>query len=125
MADRHNVALFVTCLVDLLRPNVARATIKLLESTGCSVAVPRGQTCCGQPAYNSGDRAAARKIARKVIRSFEKFDYVVVPSGSCGAMIHLHYRELFPEGSKLEGAARELAERTYELGQQQYITYLN
>ena len=114
MAERYNVALFVTCLVDLLRPNVARATVKLLESTGCWVAVPRGQTCCGQPAYNSGDRAAARKIARKVIRSFEKFDYVVVPSGSCAAMIKLHYPLLFADDPKLLERANDLAARTFE-----------
>ncbi len=114
MANRHNVALFVTCLVDLLRPNVAHATVKLLESTRCSVSVPRRQTCCGQPAYNSGDRPLARKIARKVIQAFDGYDYVVVPSGSCAAMIKLHYPNLFADQPEMLDRARDLAERTHE-----------
>lgn len=115
-----NVGLFVTCLVDLFRPNIAFAAVKLLEQSGCAVGVPQTQTCCGQPAFNNGNRKEARRVAAKVIREFEGFDYVVVPSGSCGAMIHLHYRDLFPEGSKMAVAARQLAERTYEL-----VTFLD
>ncbi len=113
--DKINVGLFVTCLVDFFRPNIAFAAVKLLEKGGCSVGVPETQTCCGQPAFNNGNRKEARRVAAKVIREFEGFDYVVVPSGSCGAMIHLHYRDLFPKGSRMETKARELAERTYEL----------
>lgn len=120
MKRKLNVGLFVTCLVDFFRPNIAFAAVKLLEKSGYAVSVPETQTCCGQPAFNNGNRKEARRVAAKVIREFEGFDYVVVPSGSCGAMIHLHYRDLFPEGSKLESAARELAERTYEL-----VTFLD
>jgi len=118
--EKLNIGLFVTCLVDVFRPNIAFAAVKLLKKSGCSVSVPPTQTCCGQPAFNNGNRREARRIAAKVIREFEGFDYVVVPSGSCGGMIHLHYRDLFPEGSKLEAAARELADRTYEL-----VTFLD
>jgi L-lactate dehydrogenase complex protein LldE len=88
------VGLFVTCLVDLLRPSVGFAAVKLLEDAGCTVDVPR-QTCCGQPAFNSGDRATTREIAEKVIAEFEPHDYVVVPSGSCAGMLKAHYPELF------------------------------
>ncbi|HSF77689.1 MAG TPA: (Fe-S)-binding protein, partial [Steroidobacteraceae bacterium] len=85
--DSPAVGLFVTCLVDLVRPSVALAAVKLLEQTGCRVEAPLAQTCCGQPAYNSGDRADAKAIAADVIAAFEAFDYVVVPSGSCAGMI--------------------------------------
>src|SRR5690606_31571273 len=90
------VGLFVTCLVDLFRPSIGFAAIKLIEAAGCDVDVPV-QTCCGQPAYNAGDRDDARAIARQVIRAFEPFDFVVAPSGSCGGMLRHHYAELFAE----------------------------
>ena len=77
------VGLFVTCLVDLMRPRIGFAAIKLLETAGCEVIVPANQTSCGQPGYNSGDRATARALARKVLDEFEGCDYVVPPSGSC------------------------------------------
>jgi L-lactate dehydrogenase complex protein LldE len=92
--SRPRVGLFVTCLVDLIRPRIGFAAAKLLEDAGCVVEVPR-QTCCGQPAFNSGDRATARAIAESVIADFEPYDYVVVPSGSCAGMIRAHYPELF------------------------------
>ncbi len=106
------VALFVTCSVDLIRPNVGFAAVKLLEEAGCQVSVPAAQTCCGQPAYNGGDRKNARAIAEQVIEAFAGFDYVVAPSGSCAAMIKVHYPQLLESD-----AARELALRTYELMQ--------
>jgi L-lactate dehydrogenase complex protein LldE len=109
------VALFVTCLVDLFRPSVGFAAVKLLEDAGCRVEVPEAQTCCGQPAYNSGDRADAQALARQVIMAFRGFDYVVAPSGSCGGMIVKHYPELFEPGTADHGAALELAGRTHEL----------
>ena len=96
---RPRVGLFVTCLVDLFRPSVGFATVKLLEDSGCLVEVPASQTCCGQPAFNSGDRKDAADIARAVIRTFSPYDYVVAPSGSCAGMIKTHYRELFAEGT--------------------------
>jgi len=109
------VALFVTCLVDLFRPSVGFATIKLLEQAGCSVEVPRRQTCCGQPAYNSGDRADTKAIARQVIETFEGYDYTVAPSGSCAGMISQHYPALFAEDPDWSGRAQQLADRTHEL----------
>ena len=107
--------LFVTCLVDLFRPAVGFAAIQLIERAGCPVSVPRIQTCCGQPAYNSGDRDNARAIAAQVLDAFEGYDYVVVPSGSCAAMIRHHYPTLFDADSKAAVRAATLAERTYEL----------
>ena len=85
------VALFVTCLADLFRPSVAFASIKLLQQAGCEVTVPLLQTCCGQPAYNSGDYEATVPLARQVITMLEAAEYVVVPSGSCAGMICHHY----------------------------------
>ncbi len=90
------VGLFVTCLVDLMRPSVGFAAVKLLEDAGCKVVVP-AQTCCGQPAYNSGDRADAKAIARQTMRAFAGCDYIVAPSGSCGGMLAKHYPELFAD----------------------------
>jgi len=112
---RPRVGLFVTCLVDLFRPSVGFATVKLLEEAGCMVEVPESQTCCGQPAFNSGDRKDTADIARAVIRAFSSYDYVVAPSGSCAGMIKAHYPELFPKGSPDRQAADALAEKTFEL----------
>jgi L-lactate dehydrogenase complex protein LldE len=114
-APRPQVALFVTCLVDLMRPSVGFAAVKLLEDAGCDVAVPAAQTCCGQPAYNSGDSKDAASIARTVIRAFEGFEYVVAPSGSCVGTISVHYPEMFKDDAKMARRARDLAGRTYEL----------
>ena len=80
--------------MDLIRPAVGFAAVKLLEDAGCTVEVP-AQTCCGQPAFNSGDRATTRAIAEQVIAAFEPYDYVVAPSGSCAGMLKTHYPELF------------------------------
>ena len=109
------VALFVTCLVDLHRPTVGFAAIKLLEDAGCTVVVPAAQTCCGQPAYNSGDRRTAQAIGRQVIDAFEGFDAVVVPSGSCGGMLHHHLPLLFDHDPALKVRAEAVARVTYEL----------
>src|SRR6266404_4559004 len=109
------VALLVTCLVDLFRPSVGFAAVALLEAAGCTVEVPRAQTCCGQPAYNSGDRADAKAIARQVIAAFAGYDYVVAPSGSCAGMVKIHYPELFADEPATLAQAKELAARTWEL----------
>ncbi|WP_158047752.1 (Fe-S)-binding protein [Skermanella pratensis] len=109
------VGLFVTCLVDLFRPTVGFAAVKLLEDAGCSVEVPASQTCCGQPAYNSGARADTKEIARGVIEAFEGFDHVVAPSGSCAGMIKEHYGELFADEPEWAQRAAHLKHRTYEL----------
>jgi len=113
MAPR--VGLFVTCLVDLMRPSIGFAAVKLLEQAGCTVEVPRAQSCCGQPAYNSGNTADTRGIARTVLDAFEGYDYVVAPSGSCAGMIREHYPALFAETPELYARAQHLAKRTHEL----------
>lgn len=109
------VALFVTCLVDLFRPSVGFATVKLLEDAGCIVEVPPAQTCCGQPAWNSGDRESAKAIARKVIAAFEDYDHVVVPSGSCGSTIAKDYVRMFDPVDPWAGRARALGAKTHEI----------
>jgi L-lactate dehydrogenase complex protein LldE len=109
------VGLFVTCLIDAMRPQIAFSAIKLLEAAGCEVEVPDAQTCCGQPAYNSGDAANARELAAKALKEFEAFDYVVVPSGSCAGQIKVHFAHLFDHDQKLRTRAERLAARTYEL----------
>jgi len=112
---RPEIGLFVTCLVDLFRPGIGFAAVELLERAGCAVAVPEMQTCCGQPAFNSGDRADAKAIAKQVIEAFDGFDYVVAPSGSCAGMIAKHYPELFADDPEMIVRARDLALRTHEL----------
>lgn len=109
------VGLFVTCLVDLMRPSIGFAALKLLESAGCEVIVPANQTCCGQPGYNSGDRKAAQALARKVLDEFEGCEYVVAPSGSCSGMIRAHYPELLSDFPELKARVAALAAKTYEL----------
>ena len=111
------VALFVTCLIDLFRPSAGFAAVKLLEEVGCSVNVPPTQTCCGQPAYNSGDRETAKDIAKQVIAAFETFPRVIVPSGSCAGMLSKHYPQLFDPETEPSWHARAtgLASRVREL----------
>jgi L-lactate dehydrogenase complex protein LldE len=109
------VGLFVTCLVDLMRPSIAFAAIELLEAAGCAVYVPPTQTCCGQPGYNSGDRQAARALAEKVLAEFEGCDYLVAPSGSCAGMIKTHYPDLFRDSPELRARVARLAGRVHEL----------
>ncbi len=109
------VGLFVTCLVDLFRPNIGFASIRLLEQAGCEVEVPGQQTCCGQPAFNSGDYKTTRRIARQVIEAFEAYDYVVGPSGSCMATIRAHYRDLFEDDPQWRERASRFSERAHEL----------
>jgi L-lactate dehydrogenase complex protein LldE len=108
------VGLFVTCLVDLMRPSIGFAAVKLLEDAGCQVIVP-SQTCCGQPAYNSGDRASTKDIARQTIAAFDTCDYVVAPSGSCAGMLAKHYPELFAEEPELARKANAFAAKCFEL----------
>jgi L-lactate dehydrogenase complex protein LldE len=109
------IALFVTCLVDFFRPTIGFAAVKLLEAAGCTVEVLRAQTCCGQPAYNSGDRADAKAIAMQVLDAFEGYDHVVAPSGSCAGMIRRHYPELFADDPAVLPRAQRLAARSWEL----------
>ncbi|MFN3987632.1 MAG: (Fe-S)-binding protein [Rhodocyclaceae bacterium] len=114
-APRPRVGLFATCLMNLFRPNVGFAAVKLLEDAGCSVDVPAAQTCCGQPGYNSGDFDTARALARQVIETFEGFDYVVGPSGSCMATIRHDYPVLFEDDPDWAPRARALAAKSFEL----------
>lgn len=109
------VGLFVTCLVDLFRPSVGFAAVKLLEDAGCVVEAPSAQTCCGQPAHNSGDSRNTTAIARQVIETFENFDAVVAPSGSCAGMIKHHYPTLFADDAAWRPRAEALAAKTFEL----------
>ena len=109
------VGFFVTCLVDLVRPRIGFAAIKLLENAGCEVLVPATQTCCGQPGYNSGDVKSGRELGLKFLHEFEAFDYVVAPSGSCSGMIRTHYPNIFKGEPDLLKRLTALTEKTYEL----------
>ena len=112
---KPRVGLFVTCLVDLYRPSVGFAAVKLLEQAGCRVEVPGAQTCCGQPAYNSGDNEHSRQLALQVLDAFEDFDYIVGPSGSCLGMIRCHYAALFSDDAELKPRFEALCAKTHEL----------
>ena len=114
MTARPRVGLFVTCLVDLVRPSIGFAAVRLLEQAGCEVHVPV-QTCCGQPAWNSGADGHAADLTRQVIAAFEPFDYVVAPSGSCAGMIKRHYVEVLENDPEWLQRARALAVKTHEL----------
>jgi L-lactate dehydrogenase complex protein LldE len=115
ITDAPRVGLFVTCLVDTMRPSVGFAALALLEAAGCRVDIPRKQTCCGQPALNSGDREGTIRIAQHTIALLEPYDHVVVPSGSCAGTIRVHYPDLFEPGTAWHARATALASRTYEL----------
>jgi len=112
--SKPRVALLVTCLVDTMRPSVGFAAVRLLEDAGCTVDVP-AQTCCGQPNYNSGDRAGAKALARRMIEAMTGFDFVVAPSGSCAATVINDYPQILAGDPAWEGRARDLAGRTHEI----------
>jgi L-lactate dehydrogenase complex protein LldE len=114
-AVRLRVGLFYTCLVDMMRPEIGFATVRLLEDAGCQVEVPVGQTCCGQPGFNAGELAITRDLALQWLQSFEMYDYVVVPSGSCAGMIRKHYPALFRHDPDLNIRIQRLSDRTWEL----------
>lgn len=109
------VGLLVTCLVDVMRPEIGFSAIKLLEAAGCEVVVPENQTCCGQPAYSSGNKEAARELAAKFLDEFESFDYVVIPSGSCGGTVKTHYDDILSGHPALLARYAKIKERVYEL----------
>ena len=110
------VSLFITCLVDQLCPNVGRSVVEVLRRAGCEVMFDERQTCCGQPAFNTGYRSEARKFAERFIEIFETSDadYIVSPSGSCTAMVR-HFYELFPEDAHWRARAESIAAKTFEL----------
>ena len=109
------VGLFYTCLIDTMRPEIGFSALKLLESAGCEVVVPEQQTCCSQPAYNSGDRETALALAVKFLHEFEDFDYIVIPSGSCGGMVRVHYADLFAGDALLMARYELIKPRIFEL----------
>lgn len=113
--DQPVVGLFVTCLVDLMRPSIGFAAVKLIEASGCSVEVPSAQTCCGQPAYNSGDRSDARALALSTVSAFEAYDYIVAPSGSCAGMLKTHYPELLAGDAATERRVETFCAKVHEL----------
>jgi len=110
------VSLFVTCLVDQLWSEVGTSTVEVLRRVGCQVEFDERQTCCGQPAFNTGYRSEARRLAKRFIRMYEESnaEAVVCPSGSCTAMVH-HFSELFPDSPEWRQRAETLAARTHEL----------
>lgn len=112
---RPLAGLFVTCLVDVMRPSVGFAAAKLIEAAGCDLWVPTNQTCCGQPAYNSGDRGTAKALAEQTITAFAGCDYVVVPSGSCAGMLKSHYPLLFADDPSALAKAQGFAAKVHEL----------
>lgn len=110
------IQLFVTCIIDTLYPETGEAVVRLLEKAGARVSFPPDQTCCGQPAFNAGLRSQARQMAIQTLRTFDNYPGpVVVPSGSCAAMIRHSYPELFAHDPEWLPKAQQLAERTYEL----------
>lgn len=111
------VSLFVTCLADMMYPQVGESVVRLLHRYGCEVDFPANQTCCGQPAFNSGYQDEAREVARQMIRAFEHSDYVVSPSGSCTGMVHHYYPSLFADEPEWLARAEKLVEKTYEFTQ--------
>ncbi|MCZ7645361.1 MAG: (Fe-S)-binding protein [Planctomycetota bacterium] len=113
----RKVSLFVTCLADQVMTQAAWAAVELLEKLGCQVEVPMGQTCCGQPAFNSGYRNEAREVARHWLETFKHAQYIVSPSGSCTSMVKVFYKDLFEPGSPEAREIARLAARTYELTQ--------
>ena len=112
----HAVQLFITCILDTFYPEICRAVVEVLERVGVEVIVPKHQTCCGQPAFNAGMRLQARELAISTIQVFEaSASPVVIPSGSCAAMIRHSYPELFANDKEWLPRAKALAKRTYEL----------
>ncbi|MQA83114.1 MAG: Fe-S oxidoreductase [Streptosporangiales bacterium] len=111
----RRVALFVSCVADLAAPGPARAAVEILESLGCRVEFPQEQTCCGQPALNSGFPDDARRLMRRWVRTFEPYEAVVSPSGSCASTVHHHYPRVLEE--PWAERASKVVDRLYELTQ--------
>ena len=115
VAAGPTVGLFVTCLVDLYRPSVGHAAVRLLQDAGCELVIPLAQTCCGQPAFNAGDLPGARAVAAPLLQAFAEVEYVVAPSGSCAGMLRHHLPEAFDAAHPDHAAAQALAAKTHEL----------
>lgn len=110
------VSLFITCICDIMTSNVGRDTVEILERAGCEVDFPESQTCCGQPAFNSGYLEETKKAMKQMMKAFMDSEYVVGPSGSCVGMLH-EYPKVFAGDPKWEEAAKKLAAKSYELTQ--------
>ncbi|MFE6795055.1 (Fe-S)-binding protein [Paenibacillus chitinolyticus] len=111
------VSLFITCLSDLVYPRVGQAMVRLLARYGIQVHFPEVQTCCGQPAFNSGYWDDARKSARTLLAAFDDSDFVLSPSGSCTGMVQHYYPKLFQDDPEMLAKAEALREKTYEFTQ--------
>ena len=121
MIDRNTpVSLFVTCIVDMVYPNTGMSVVKILEHLGVKVDFPMGQTCCGQPAFNSGYHTEARSVAEQFLKAFAHAQVIVAPSGSCVAMIRHEYPALFADDPKLKAEAERIASITWEFTE--YLT---
>lgn len=119
MGTQSNIraSLFITCLVDQLTPQVGESMVKVLRRLGVEVDFPRDQTCCGQPAFNSGFRREASTLAKRFISIFQNSDYIVAPSGSCTSMVKVFYPELFKKDPRLREEAEALSSRVYEFSE--------
>ena len=115
--ETTKVSLFSTCIIDQLYPEVGTSVVKVLRQSGCEVDYPINQTCCGQPLYNSGFTKESKKIALKVLNEFEHSDYVVVPSGSCAAMMRNFYLDLFANDQKNHPRSVSFAKKVYEFSE--------
>jgi len=111
------VSLFITCIVDQLFPRVGLAMVEVLERLGCRVEFPEAQTCCGQPAFNSGYRKEARAVAEHFLEVFRGAEYIVCPSGSCTSMVKNHFKDLFADDPQRLELAQQVAGRTWEFSQ--------
>ncbi|MFK7866211.1 MAG: (Fe-S)-binding protein [Alphaproteobacteria bacterium] len=111
------IGVFITCLVDMFRPEIGFACLKLLEDAGCKLIIAPRLSCCGQPAYNAGDIPSAQKVAAKAVAALADFDRIIVPSGSCAGMLSHHYPNLFEAGHPLHADAQKIASKTRELSQ--------
>ena len=120
MVEKDNISrasLFVTCVVDQFYPEVGESTVRVLRRLGIDVDFPKDQTCCGQPAFNSGFRDEAKPIARRFMEIFKDSEYIVSPSGSCVAMVREFYSELFRDDENMSSAVRSIASKVYELSE--------
>ena len=111
-----NVSLFATCIVDMVQSNIGKSTVQLLERLGCTVSFPKGQTCCGQPAYNSGYVKSSKETMKNTIQVFEDAEVIVCPSGSCAYMLK-EYVHIFENEPLWQEKAQRIADKTYELTQ--------
>ena len=116
-ASPVSVDLFVTCIIDQLYPQVGVSVVRVLRRLGVNVDFPADQTCCGQPLYNSGYTRRARSLARRVLNTFRDSDYIVVPSGSCAAMMRVFYLDLFQDEPETLKVVKQFSPKVYEFSQ--------